>query len=237
MHGSRSPIAGAVVLLTLAAAGTGWAVSDKNTGNLTGTNQEGLTASTAPFALASASTEQPTESAMLLPLTMVSRAAFKESAAGTPSKNSLLIPVAGVRAKDLVDTYTQARSEGRTHDALDIPAPKNTPVLATANGTVLKLFQSKRGGTTLYELDPDGHTVYYYAHLSGYAPGIAEGQTVTQGTTLGFVGNTGNAGPDNYHLHFEVTTVKNPKQFWQGVPTNPFPLLGGIPSGKKEGAK
>jgi peptidoglycan LD-endopeptidase LytH len=137
----------------------------------------------------------------------------------------LVIPVQGVRADDLVDTYNQARSEGRTHNAIDIMAPLGTPVLAAAGGTVLKLFESERGGTTVYVLDPDGRTVYYYAHLAGYAPGIAEGKPVHRGELLGYVGDTGNAGAGNTHLHFEITIVDDPRRFWSGVPVNPYPIL------------
>jgi peptidoglycan LD-endopeptidase LytH len=137
----------------------------------------------------------------------------------------LLIPVQGVAAASLVDTYEQARGQGRRHDAIDIMAPRGTPVLATANGVVMKLFQSERGGITLYELAPDRRTIYYYAHLDRYAPGIAEGQALRRGQLLGYVGNTGDAGPGNYHLHFEVSTTTDPKRYWGGVPQNPYPLL------------
>ncbi|WP_414676456.1 M23 family metallopeptidase [Longimicrobium sp.] len=137
----------------------------------------------------------------------------------------LLVPVQGVRPSQLTDTYTQARGQGRVHDAIDIPAARGTPVLATAEGTVLKLFQSARGGTTLYELARDGRTIYYYAHLDRYAAGMAEGKALRQGEVIGSVGNTGNAGPGNYHLHFEVTTTADPKRYWAGTPQNPYPLL------------
>jgi peptidoglycan LD-endopeptidase LytH len=137
----------------------------------------------------------------------------------------LTIPVQGVRPDQLVDTYTASRSEGRTHHAIDIIAPGGTPVLAVTTGRVLKLFQSDKGGITLYQLDPDGRTVYYYAHLAGYAPNIAEGQTLTRGQLLGYVGDTGNAGPGNTHLHFEITIVESPQRFWSGTPVNPYPIL------------
>ncbi|HLM68918.1 MAG TPA: M23 family metallopeptidase [Longimicrobium sp.] len=137
----------------------------------------------------------------------------------------LLIPVQGVKGANLVDTYEQSRGQGRRHDAIDIMAARGTPVLAVADGTVMKLFQSERGGITLYELAPDRRTIYYYAHLDRYAPGIAEGQTLRRGQLLGYVGNTGDAGPGNYHLHFEVSTTSDPRKYWGGAPQNPYPLL------------
>jgi murein DD-endopeptidase MepM/ murein hydrolase activator NlpD len=139
----------------------------------------------------------------------------------------LIVPVQGVARDELVDTYNASRSEGRTHNAIDIMAPAGTPVVAVTGGTILKLFQSDRGGITLYQLDPDGRTVYYYAHLAGYAPNIAEGLVVRQGDLLGYVGDTGNAGPGNTHLHFEITIVESPSRFWSGTSVNPYPLLGG----------
>jgi peptidoglycan LD-endopeptidase LytH len=139
----------------------------------------------------------------------------------------LLVPVAGVRPEELVDTYSQARSGGRRHDAIDIPAPRGTRVLAAAGGSVLKLFRSEQGGITLYQLGTDRRTVYYYAHLDRYAPSIAEGMPLRQGETIGYVGDTGNAGAGNYHLHFEVSTTRDPTQYWGGTPANPYPLLVG----------
>ena len=137
----------------------------------------------------------------------------------------LLVPVQGVRPEQLVDTYSAARGAGRVHDAIDIPAKRGTPVLAAASGVVLKLFQSVRGGTALYELAPDRRTIYYYAHLDRYAPGLVEGGTLRQGDLIGYVGNTGNAGAGNYHLHFEISTTSDPRRWWAGTPQNPYPLL------------
>lgn len=137
----------------------------------------------------------------------------------------LLIPVQGVPAAKLVDTYDQARGQGRRHDAIDIMAAQGTPVVAVSDGVVMKLFQSERGGITLYELAPDRRTIYYYAHLDHYAAGIAEGVPLRRGQVLGYVGNTGDAGPGNYHLHFEVSTTRDPAKYWGGVAQNPYPLL------------
>jgi murein DD-endopeptidase MepM/ murein hydrolase activator NlpD len=138
---------------------------------------------------------------------------------------NLFIPVAGVRSDQLIDTFDDARSEGRVHDAIDIPAPAGTPVLAAADGRILKLFQSERGGTTIYQLGPDQKMIFYYAHLSGYAPGLAEGDNVRQGQVIAYVGDTGNAGPGNYHLHFSIAVVSDPKRYWDGTNINPYPLL------------
>jgi murein DD-endopeptidase MepM/ murein hydrolase activator NlpD len=138
---------------------------------------------------------------------------------------NLLIPVAGVPAGQLRDTFTQARSEGRQHDAIDIMAPQETPVLATTDGRVLKLFQSDRGGITLYELDPSGRYVYYYAHLMRYADGITEGKQLRRGDVIAYVGDTGNAGAGNFHLHFAISKLTSPHKWSGGDPINPYPLL------------
>jgi murein DD-endopeptidase MepM/ murein hydrolase activator NlpD len=138
---------------------------------------------------------------------------------------NLLIPVANVTASQLRDTFNQARSEARQHDAIDIMAPQGTLVLATTDGAVIKLFQSDRGGVTLYELDPSGRYVYYYAHLMRYADGIAEGKQLRRGDVIAYVGDTGNAGAGNYHLHFAISKTTSPHQWSGGDPINPYPLL------------
>jgi peptidoglycan LD-endopeptidase LytH len=138
---------------------------------------------------------------------------------------ALIIPVAGVRPEQLLDTFTDARSEGRSHDAIDIPAAAETPVLAASDGKILKLFQSERGGTTIYQLGSNQDLIFYYAHLSRYADGLAEGDLVRQGQVIAYVGDTGNAGPGNYHLHFSIAVVSDPKRYWEGTNINPYPLL------------
>ena len=137
----------------------------------------------------------------------------------------LIIPVAGVKPNQLMDTFADARSEGRVHDAIDIPAPAGTPVLAAADGEIVKLFQSERGGTTIYQLSGDRKLVYYYAHLQRYADGLAVGMFVKQGDVIAYVGDTGNAGAGNFHLHFSISIIADPKRYWEGTNINPYPLL------------
>lgn len=137
----------------------------------------------------------------------------------------LIIPVAGVRSEQLQDTFTAARGEGRAHDAIDIMAPAGTPVLAANDGEIVKLFQSDRGGTTIYQLSPDKKLVFYYAHLQRYADGLVVGKFARQGEVIGYVGDTGNAGAGNYHLHFSIAVLADPKRYWEGTNINPYPLL------------
>lgn len=138
---------------------------------------------------------------------------------------TLLLPVLGVAPQELQDTYTQARSGGRVHNAIDIRAPRGTAVIAAVDGTIRKLFTSRAGGLTIYEFDVNEERVYYYAHLDRYEPGIYEGLFVKAGTVIGYVGTTGNAPPDTPHLHFAVEVLSPTKQWWKGEPVNPYPLL------------
>ena len=138
---------------------------------------------------------------------------------------ALAMPVLGVDPETLVDTFDQARSAGRLHDAIDIMAPRGTPVVAAADGRVVRLFESERGGLTIYQIAPDDRTVYYYAHLDGYAEGLEAGHEVRGGEVIGYVGDTGNAVPGNTHLHFAVWETDDPNNFWDGEPINPYPLL------------
>ena len=138
------------------------------------------------------------------------------------------IPVAGIKGEELQDTYTQSRSGGRVHNAIDIMAPHGTPVVAAAPGTVEKLFFSKGGGgITAYVRSEDGRWIYYYAHLQDYAPGLREGRKVGQGDAIGRVGATGNANPAGPHLHFAIHRVAEGEKWHEGTAINPYPLLAG----------
>ena len=134
----------------------------------------------------------------------------------------LLIPVVGVKPCDLLDTFSQAKGAGRTHDAIDIMAARGTPVVAASDGHVVKLFTSKPGGLTVYEFDPLDKVVYYYAHLDRYAPGLVEGQLLQRGDLIGFVGSSGDASANAPHLHFEVQLLGPEKQWWHATSINPY---------------
>ena len=137
----------------------------------------------------------------------------------------LMIPVKGIKRSQLVDTFTSARANGRTHDAIDIMAPGGTPVLAAADGEIVKFFDSVNGGTTIYEMSPDRKYIYYYAHLMRRADDLHEHDHVTRGRVIAYVGDTGDAGPGNYHLHFAIGIAQDPKSWWKGTYIDPYPIL------------
>ena len=138
----------------------------------------------------------------------------------------LMVPVEGVAPEGLLGTFDEARGGGsRTHEALDILAPRGTPVLAADDGRVEKLHLSEGGGITLYQFDPTGRFVYYYAHLDAYREGLAEGETVRRGDVLGYVGTTGNAPPGTPHLHFAIGRMDAERRWWRFEPIDPLTLL------------
>ena len=139
----------------------------------------------------------------------------------------IAIPVPGVKPGQLIDTFDQARASGRRHDAIDIMAGEGTPVIAAADGTIEKLFNSDRGGITIYERSGDQKWVYYYAHLSAYAPELREGQRVKRGQMIARVGHTGDASATAPHLHFAINQMAAGERWWNGTPINPYPLLAG----------
>jgi len=140
------------------------------------------------------------------------------------ARRDLLLPVPGMEREALSDNFHDLRGD-RSHEALDIMAPRGTPVLAVDDGKIAKLFNSERGGLTIYQFDPTGTYTYYYAHLDRYAPGLKEGAAVRRAQVLGYVGTTGNAGEDSPHLHFAIFRLGPEKRWWEGTPINPFPLF------------
>ena len=137
----------------------------------------------------------------------------------------LTIPVEGVKLSQLSDNFDQPRGKERHHEALDIMAPKGTRVIAAADGKVVKLFNSKPGGLTVYQFDPTEKYAYYYAHLDRYAEGVKEGSVLKRGDLVGYVGVTGNSAPNGPHLHFAVVELTPKKEWWKGTAVNPFPMM------------
>jgi murein DD-endopeptidase MepM/ murein hydrolase activator NlpD len=134
----------------------------------------------------------------------------------------LKVPVKDVSRDDLRDSFKEARDKIRAHEAVDILAPRHTAVLAVEDGTIAKLFTSVRGGLTIYQFDPSQTYAYYYAHLDGYVWGLAEGDRVKRGETIGYVGTTGNAPESTPHLHFQIFLLTAEKQWWKGTAINPY---------------
>lgn len=158
----------------------------------------------------------------LPPMAVISAPVVNELDIAPLRSRALTIPVQGTTAPQLKDTFTQARAGGVPHDAIDIMAPRGTPVLAVDDGRIAKLFLSKAGGITLYQFDPDSRYAYYYAHLDRYVDGMTEGAPVSKGQVIGYVGSTGNASPDAPHLHFAIFKLGPERRWWQGTPLNPY---------------
>lgn len=140
-------------------------------------------------------------------------------------RREMMVPLPGVAASTLYDSYDEVRGGTRKHEALDIPAPRGTPVLSAATGRVLKLFDSKPGGLMVYATDSTEHFILMYGHLDAYQPGLTDGQPLRRGQQIGIVGTTGNAAPAVPHLHFAIARSSNVKEWWKGAPVNPYPLL------------
>lgn len=127
----------------------------------------------------------------------------------------LAIPVQGVEAEGIADTWGDPRSGGRRHEGVDIFAARNTPVVSATRGVVVRVGENGLGGRTITVLGPGGWR-HYYAHLEKWAL-REEGEWVEAGDVIGFVGTTGNAPPDAPHLHYGLYTGAGP--------VNPYLLL------------
>jgi murein DD-endopeptidase MepM/ murein hydrolase activator NlpD len=153
-------------------------------------------------------------------------AAANERTNGDNRGEAPVVPVAGIDAHSLKSTFNEVRGGGsRRHEAMDILAPRGTPVLASVDGRVAKLFTSAAGGLTIYQFDEDEQYCYYYAHLDAYAPDLTEGQSVKRGQLIGYVGTTGNAPPGTPHLHFAIYKLGADKKWWDGVPLDPITFI------------
>lgn len=138
---------------------------------------------------------------------------------------ALMVPVQGVRAAKIPDSFDDRRGTTRRHNAIDIMAARGTPVLSADDGRVYKLRTNAAGGTTIYAVDPESRFVYYYAHLDRYREGLSEGAPLAKGEVIGYVGSTGNASEKWPHLHFQVMRLTTVRRYWDGVPVNPKPYF------------
>jgi murein DD-endopeptidase MepM/ murein hydrolase activator NlpD len=133
----------------------------------------------------------------------------------------LRLPIDGLTVESFRGGFEQIRDD-RPHEAVDIAAPRGTEVHAVQDGEIAKLFLSKAGGITIYQFDPDGRLCYYYAHLDRYVDGLHEGQHVSRGEVIAYVGTSGNAPPDAPHLHFAIFELNAERKWWQGRPLDPY---------------
>ena len=140
-------------------------------------------------------------------------------------QRNLTLPVQGIKKEELRNTFNEARGGTRRHEAIDVLAPRNTPVLAVEDGKIAKLFVSQAGGITIYQFDPSEEYVYYYAHLERYADGLEQGDKVKRGEVIGYVGTTGNAPRDTPHLHFAIFKMTDEKRWWEGSAIDPYSVL------------
>jgi len=145
-----------------------------------------------------------------------------DTAITTLRNRRLRLPIDDAVVERLEGMFARTRDGSPPHEAVDIVAPRDTPIHAVEDGTIARLFTSNAGGLTIYQFDPDRRFSYYYAHLERYAPGLAEGQRVTRGDVIGFVGTSGNAPPDTPHLHFAIFELDAERQWWSGRPIDPY---------------
>lgn len=178
-----------------------------------------------------AQTETPSDTFIAAPSPSMVKEAPRSASAPAPvatigdvPHGRIRMPIDGEDIESFKGSFAERRSD-RPHEAVDMLAPRNTPVHAVENGTIAKLFTSKAGGLTVYQFDPSGRLCYYYAHLDRYADGLQDGQAVSQGDVIGYVGTTGNAPPNTPHLHFAVFELNADKHWWQGRPIDPYQVF------------
>ena len=140
------------------------------------------------------------------------------------ASRGLMVPVAGVYPGEVPDRFGERRGR-RRHAALDIVAPRGTPVVSADDGVVVSVHRNRLGGRVVYAIYPHRRFVYYYAHLDAVRDGLRAGVALARGDVLGTVGTTGNAEGGAPHLHFQVTAYPADGRWWDGEPIDPRPHL------------
>jgi peptidoglycan LD-endopeptidase LytH len=143
------------------------------------------------------------------------RAWFVYTLATEPPAAALPDPLASQRGSRFVDSWGNARSGGRRHEGIDVFATRDTPIVSTTSGLVLRVGTNNLGGQVVWILGP-GLERHYYAHLNRHAA-IRAGDRIEAGTIIGYAGNTGNARGGPVHLHYGI--------YHNGAALNPYPRL------------
>ncbi|HSP30027.1 MAG TPA: M23 family metallopeptidase [Ilumatobacteraceae bacterium] len=130
----------------------------------------------------------------------------------------LMFPVSPASDCYVLDNFGDARGSTRLHEGVDIMGSAGQPVVAVVSGVLTKRYTNTGTagwGWSLY--DASTKTTFKYYHLAEDSAGMVEGNSVTVGQPLGYVGNSGTSGENNFHLHFEVRP--------RNVAVDPLPLL------------
>jgi murein DD-endopeptidase MepM/ murein hydrolase activator NlpD len=113
------------------------------------------------------------------------------------------------------DSWHAPRGGGRLHEGVDIIGARGLAIYAVVDGTITRMLTGGAlSGNSIRLTAPDG-TYFFYAHLDGFAAGLATGQTVRAGQVIGYNGSTG---ATTAHLHFEI----HPQG---GTAVNPYPIV------------
>lgn len=138
-----------------------------------------------------------------------------------PPPTAVAMPVDGVAARQVADTFGAPRGNDRTHQGVDIFATRGTAVLSATRGVVSSVREGGLGGRQVWVYGPSGQR-HYYAHLDDWEPGLVEGDVVLEGSVLGVVGDTGNARGTPPHLHYGI--------YGADGAIDPLPLLRASPA-------
>lgn len=133
-----------------------------------------------------------------------------------PPPEALTMPVDGVAASRVADTFGAPRGADRSHAGVDIFADRGTTVLSATRGVVVSIRDGGLGGKQVWVLGP-AQERHYYAHLEDWVDSLAVGDVVWPGDPLGRVGTSGNARGTPAHLHYGV--------YGANGAYNPLPLL------------
>ena len=140
--------------------------------------------------------------------------------------HEIAMPLPGIDPDSLRSNFNARRAGGlRRHEALDIMAPRFTPILSAARGRLLKLFTSVAGGLMIYAADSSERFILMYAHLDHYASGVHDGMALERGQLIGYVGSTGNASATAPHLHFGILRSADVRRWSKGTAIDPLPVL------------
>ncbi len=181
---------------------------------------QGFTHSEKPESKPGFEKKQEKENKIIDAAALVSDAQIRAAIAELSARH-LLLPIDGISADNLKGSFYEKRGDS-AHEATDIIAPRNTPIRALEDGTIAKLFLSRFGGNTIYQIDPSSKYVYYYAHLEKYEQNLKEGDKVKRGQIIGFVGTSGNAPPNTPHLHLSISVLTPDKKWWQARALDPY---------------